>query len=350
MTLDSYEPRFTLSIGKIMKKHTRSRIGKIRQFAAAAAAMLAVSISVQAAEKTAFPERPVHIIVPYSPGGTTDWAARQVSNILSQMSGASFVVENKPGAAGRIGTGMVATAKPDGYTLLTNDTSYAMLPSIYNELSWDHARDLVAVNAIARTPVVLVVPMNSPFKTVEELVGYAKKNPGKLNFASSGPGSSTHLAAELFLQRNNIELTHIPYKGSGDAFVATIGEQVDLFITALPTAVPHVTGKKLRALAVSGEQRFPALPAVPTFAEAGVPDFNITNWFGIAAPKNTPTEVLDKLDELIAKAVATPAIQKNFNAMGAEAWAPGREKFASFIKQETNTWREVSRKAGIKPQ
>jgi tripartite-type tricarboxylate transporter receptor subunit TctC len=300
--------------------------------------------------QTAWPERPVRIIVPYAPGGTTDYAARQIAQKLTEQTKQSFYVENKAGASGTIGTDLVAKAAPDGYTLLTNDTTYAMLPSLFAKLPWDHAGGLVPVTTIAQTPVVLVVGVNSPYKTLAELLAFAQKNPGKLNFGSGGPGSSTHLSAELLKKEGKFFMTHIPYKGAGEAMLAVVSGQVDVLVTASPTAIPQVKGGKLRALAITGDRRLPSLPDVPTFKEAGLRGYTVTNWFGLVAPKGTPPEVVNKLQAEVKKALSDPALRERLTQQGAQPGGISPADFAGFIKQETMIWGAVARLAGVKPE
>jgi len=308
-----------------------------------------LSCSLSAAQ-TAYPNKAVRIIVPYAPGGTTDYAARQIAQKLTEQTQQSFFVENKTGASGTIGTDLVAKAAPDGYTLLTNDTTYAMLPSLFSKLPWSHADGLVPVTTILQTPVVLVVASNSPYKTLQELVSFAQKNPGKLNFGSGGAGSSTHLAGELFKKEGKLFIAHIPYKGAGDAMLGVMSSQVDLLITAGPTAVPQVKGRKIRALAVTGDKRLASLPDVPTFKEAGLPGYTVTNWFGLAAPKGTPPEVVARLQQEVKKALGDKALTDRFALQGAQPGGMGPADFASFIKQETLVWGAVAKTSGVKPE
>ncbi|QNP58065.1 Bug family tripartite tricarboxylate transporter substrate binding protein [Paenacidovorax monticola] len=312
--------------------------------------LLLASLAALAQAQSAWPEKPVRIVVPYAPGGTTDYAARQIAQKLTEQTRQSFFVENKAGASGTIGTDLVAKSVPDGTTLLTNDTTYAMLPSLFARLPWDHANGLVPVTTIAQTPVVLVVGANSPFKTLQELVAHAQKHPAQLNFGSGGAGSSTHLAAELFKREGKVFITHIPYKGAGDAMLGVMSGQVDLLITASPTAIPQVKGGKVRALAVTGDKRLAGLPDVPTFREAGLPSYTVTNWFGLAAPKGTPPEVVARLQGEVKKALADPALRERFAQQGALPGGMAPADFASFIRQETQIWGAVARIAGVKPE
>ena len=312
----------------------------------AAALLLPLSLYAQAN----YPEKPVRIVVPYAPGGTTDYAARQIAQKLTEQTKQSFFVENKTGASGTIGTDLVAKAAPDGYTLLTNDTTYAMLPSLFAKLPWDHANGLVPVTTIAQTPVVLVVGAGSPFKTLQDLVAYAQKNPAKLNFGSGGAGSSTHLSAELFKKEGKLFITHIPYKGAGDAMLGVMSGQVDLLITASPTAIAQLKGGKIRALAITGDKRLASLPEVPTFKEAGLRGYTVTNWFGLAAPRGTPPAVVNRLQAEVKKALDDAGLRERFAQQGAQPGGLAPADFARFIQQETLMWGVVAKIAGVKPE
>lgn len=310
---------------------------------------LALGAVAHLASAQSWPDKPVRLVVPYAPGGTTDFAARLVADRLSQQTGKSFFVENKAGASGTIATAQVARAAPDGSTFLVNDTTYAMLPSLFVKLPWDHASDLTPVTTLAVTPVVLVVAANSPFKTAQELFEHARKNPGRLNFGSGGNGSSTHLSAEVLKKEGKLFITHIPYKGAGDAMVGLLGNHVDLLITAAPTAVPQVQGGKVRALAVTGDKPLAGLPGVPTFKEVGLPGYTVTNWFGLAAPKGTPPDIVSKLQAEVAKALTDPKVTDRLNAMGARPGGMPSAEFGVFIRNETKQWSEISRTANVQP-
>lgn len=302
------------------------------------------------AQAPAWPDKPVRFIVPYSPGGTTDYAARQVAQRLGEQTGKSFIVENKAGASGLLGTQEVVRSTPDGSTFLVNDTTYAMLPSLFAKLPWDHKSDLIPVTTLVQTPVVLIVPAASPFKTAQELMAYARANPGKLNFGSGGPGSSTHLSAEVFKAEGKLFITHIPYRGAGAALADVMSGQIDLLITAAPTAVPPVKGGRVRALAVSGTQRVPALPGVPTFAEAGLPGYQVVNWFGLAAPKGTPRAIVERLHAEVQKALAEPRLREALAAQGAAPGGLAPAAFESFVQQEVALWSAVAKRANVKPE
>lgn len=313
-----------------------------------AAAALAVPLSAPA--QTSWPEGSVRLVVPYAPGGTTDYAARQIAQKLSEQLGKSFYVENKAGASGTIGTDLVAKAKPDGSTFHVNDTTYAMLPHLLKKLPWDHDRDLVPVTTLAVTPLVVVVGANAPYKTAQEFIDFARKHPGKANYGSGGVGSSTHLGGELLKQSGKLFITHIPYKGAGDAIRGVMGGEVDILVTAAPTAIPHVTGGRVRALMVTSPQRLAALPGVPTTAELGMKDFNASNWFGVAAPKGTPQPIIDKLQAEVKKALAAPDLAKRFAEQGAEPGGMPVAEFQKFVRAETQRWGKLIQAAGVKPE
>lgn len=297
-----------------------------------------------------WPSRPVHVIVPYAAGGTTDYSGRLISQKLSQETGQSFVVENKAGGSGTIGTADVARAPGDGYTFLVNDTSYAMLPALYSKLPWNYKTGLIPITTLVETPVVLVVPEKSPIKTMQDLIKYAKQHPDKLNFGSGGAGSSTHLQAVVFNKDAGISATHIPYKGAGDAMRGLVSNQVDFLITASPTAVPQIQGGRVRALAVTGDERLSVLPDVPTFGEAGLPSYKVVNWFGMAAPKGTSPKIINAMYALVKKALADPAIVQSLAKQGAHAGGMPPAEFAEMIRQQTKVWTDTARDAGIQPK
>ena len=300
--------------------------------------------------QTSWPENSVRLVVPYAPGGTTDYAARQIAQKLTEQTGKSFFVENKTGASGTIGTDMVAKSKPDGTTFQVNDTTYAMLPHLFKKLPWDHANDLIPVTTLAVTPLVVVVGTNAPYKSAKEFIEFARKNPGKANYGSGGNGSSTHLGAELLKQSGKLFITHIPYKGAGDAIRGVMAGEVDILVTAAPTAIPAIAGGRVRALMVTSPKRLPALPDVPTTAEVGLKDFNATNWFGIAAPKGTPKPIIDKLQSEVKKALASPDLVKRFSDQGAEPGGMPAADFQKLVRDETQRWGKLIEAASVQPE
>jgi tripartite-type tricarboxylate transporter receptor subunit TctC len=300
--------------------------------------------------QTSWPEGNVRLVVPYAAGGTTDFAARQIAQKLTEQTGKSFYVENKVGASGTIGTDFVAKSKPDGATFQINDTTYAMLPHLFKKLPWDHANDLVPVTTLAVTPLVVVVGANAPYKTAKEFLDFARKNPGKANYGSGGVGSSTHLGAELLKQSGSLFITHIPYKGAGDAIRGVMAGEVDILVTAAPTAIPVVAGGRVRALMVTSPKRLASLPDVPTTTEVGLKDFNATNWFGIAAPKGTPKPVIDKLQAEVKKAFSSQDLLKRFADQGAEPGGMPVADFQKLVRDETQHWGKLIQAAGVQPE
>jgi tripartite-type tricarboxylate transporter receptor subunit TctC len=264
--------------------------------------------------------------------------------------GQTFYVENKPGAAGTIGTQEVARAKPDGYTLLAIDNSYTMLPYVFKKLPWDHDKAFVPITVSMFTPVLITVPTNSKFKDLAELLAYAKANPDKLTFGSGGSGSATHFAAEAFQQVAGVKLTHVPYKGAGDAMTGLMSEQIDVLFVSTPSVVSQIKGGKVRGLAVSGDKRLAQFPDIPTFAEAGLPGYSLVNWSGLAAPARTPKEVVERLHTEIKKALEAPDVKEFLATMSANPGGIEPEKFTPLIKEETTRWAKVAEKVTIERQ
>ena len=296
-----------------------------------------------------YPSKPVRFVVPFAPGGTTDVLARLVGEKLSASLGQQFVVDNKPGAGGNVGTAQVAKAEPDGYTLLMGTVgTHAINASIYPSLPYDPVQDFAPVTLVATVPNVLVVNPEVPANSVAELIALAKEKPGELNFASSGNGSSIHLSGELFKAMTGVDIVHVPYKGSGPAVVDLLGVQVDMMFDNLPSSAPQIKAGKLRPLAVTTKERSPMLPDVPTMAEAGVPGFESYSWFGILAPAGTPEAIVNKLQGEIAKALADPAMRERFAEVGAVPVGDTPAEFADLIAAETAKWAKVVEEAGVK--
>src|SRR5690349_12578544 len=258
-----------------------------------AASILALGAPVVPAQPATYPTKPIRLIVPFPPAGTTDILARAVAQKLSETWGQQVVVDNHPGAGGNIGSDIVAKASPDGYTLLMGTVgTHAINPSLYAKMPYDHVKDFAPVILVAGVPNVLVVNPALPVKSVQELIVYGKANPGKLNFASSGNGTSIHLSGELFKTMTGIQMTHVPYKGSSPALTDLIAGQVQLMFDNLPSSLQFIKAGKLRALAVTSLERSSALPDVPTLAESGLPGFEVSSWFGVLAPAGTPNDII----------------------------------------------------------
>lgn len=300
-----------------------------------------------AASAQAYPDKPIRMVVPFPAGGTTDILARAVAQKLSESLGQQMIVDNKPGAGGNIGAQEVARAAPDGYTLVMGTVgTHAINPSLYKKMPYDHVKDFAPVSLVASVPNLLVVHPSVPVNSVKELIAYVKANPGKLNFASSGNGTSIHLSGELFKTMTGVQMTHVPYKGSAPAVTDLLGGQVQLMFDNMPSALPHAKGGKLKPLAVTAAKRFPGTPDIPTIAEAGVPGYEASSWFGVLAPAGTPKEIVNKLSTEIAKALKTPEMTKRLEEQGAQAVGSTPEEFAAHIKAETAKWAKVVKESG----
>jgi tripartite-type tricarboxylate transporter receptor subunit TctC len=287
-----------------------------------------------------YPTRPIHWIVAYPPGGTTDILARLIGQHLSEKLGQQFIIENKPGAGNNIGTEAVIHAPPDGYTVLLVNPANGINTSLYKKLSFNFPRDIAPVGGITRAPNVMEVNPGVPAKTVAEFIAYAKANPGKINMASSGNGTSVHLSGELFMAMSGVKMTHVPYRGAAPALTDMIAGQVQVLFDNLPSSIEHIKGGKLRALAVTTEQRSDALPGVPTVAET-VPGYEASAWFGMGAPKDTPPEIIAKLNTAINEALADPNIKARLADFGGVPMGGTPADFGKIIVAETEKWRKV---------
>jgi len=317
-------------------------------FRMAAGALLATFALLSHAQAP-YPTKPIRIVVPFPAGGTTDILARAVAQKLTETLGQSVVVDNRPGAGGNIGAELVAKSPPDGYTLLMGTVgTHAINPSLYAKMPYDHVKDFVPVILVAGVPNVLVVNPSVPANSVQELIAYIKANPGKVNFASSGSGTSIHLSGELFKTMAGVSMTHVPYKGSTPALTDLMGGQVQLMFDNLPSSLPQIKAGKLRALAVTSAQRASALPDVPTVAEAGLPGFEASSWFGLLAPAGTPKDIVTKLNAEVAKWLATPEAREKLASQGAIAAGQSPDDFTRHIAAETAKWQKVVKESGAK--
>ena len=312
-----------------------------RRVAMGAIALAAATLSLGAAAQ-AYPTKPITIVVPFSAGGTTDILARLVGQYLTTELGQPVVVDNKAGAGGNTGGALAAKAPADGYTLFMGTVgTHAINAALYKKMPFDHVKDFAPLSRVANVPNLLVAHPSQPFKTVPEMIAYAKANPGKINFGSPGNGASPHLSGELFKSMAKVELTHIPYKGSAPAVSDLLGNQIAIMFDNMPSVIPHVRSGKLRAIAISTAKRSPELPDVPTIAEAGVPGYEAVSWFGLFAPAATPKPVLDKLSTALSKVLANPEVQKKISAQGGETVNETPAQFAAFIRSETTKWGKV---------
>ncbi|AHV93820.1 Bug family tripartite tricarboxylate transporter substrate binding protein [Bordetella holmesii] len=309
-------------------------------------ALAVLSIATSASAQS-WPTQPIRWIVPYPAGGGADVVARSVASGLEKPLGQTIVVENRPGAATIIGATAIAQAEPNGYMVGTADTgTLAFNPSLYSKLSYDPSK-FSYVGGIARFPLLLAVNANSPFKTVEDVLQAARKEPGKLTAASAGAGSPHHLALELFKQRAHVNLLHVPYKGAAPAIQDLLGGQVDVMFIDLAAGLPNVKAGKLRVLAAATPERLKALPDAPTMAEQGVPDFTAYAWQGLVAPAGLPQPVKDKLSAELEKTIRSPAVSQKLNDMGVEPMPMSPKEFQAYAERERATWAEVIKKANI---
>ncbi|MEO8486405.1 MAG: tripartite tricarboxylate transporter substrate binding protein [Betaproteobacteria bacterium] len=314
-------------------------------FAASLAALAAPGVPAQ----PAYPHQPIRIVVPFPPGGATDIMARAAAQRMTEAWKAQVVVDNRPGAGGNIGSELVARAPADGYTLEMGTVgTHAINASLYAKMPYDHVKDFTPIVLVAAVPNVLVVHPSVPVNSVRELIAYAKANPGKLNFASSGSGTSIHLSGELFKVMAGVQMTHVPYKGSAPALSDLLGGQVQMMFDNLPPSLPHIRAGKLKALAVTSADRAPALPDVPTISEAGLPGFEASSWFGLLAPAGTPRDIVAKINGEIAQWLATPEAREKLTAIGANAKGGTPEDFVRHIAAETAKWQKVVKDSGAK--
>jgi tripartite-type tricarboxylate transporter receptor subunit TctC len=294
-----------------------------------------------------YPTRPIRWIVGYPPGGTTDVLARLMGDWLSKRLGQNFVIENRPGAGNNIGTEAVVNAAPDGYTVLLVNPANGINATLYKKLNYNFIRDIAPVGGITRVPNVMEINPNLPAKTVAEFIAYCKANPGKVNMASSGNGTSVHLSGELFMAMTGVKMVHVPYRGAGPALTDLISGQVHVLFDNLPSSVEHIRAGTLRALAVTTETPSAALPGVPTVAET-VPGYEASAWFGMGAPKGTPREIIDKLNGAINEALKDPEMVKKLADLGGAPMAGTPEDFGKVVADETEKWRKVVEFAGVK--
>ena len=327
--------------GKALQEWSRRALLAL---ASAAAAAVAPGTSAQS-----YPSKPVTIVVPFPPGGPTDITARTLAALLANQLGQQFVVDNKPGAGGTLGSGLVAKAPPDGYTLLWGGSStLAVAPSLFSGLSYDPVKSFAPVSLAASGPLVLAATPMLQANNLRELIALAKSAPGRLNFASAGTGTSTHLTGELFKSQAGIDIVHVPYKGGGPALNDVLGGQVQLIFETLTIVLPHVKAGKLKAFAVTGSTRHPLIPEIPTVAESGFPGFESTVWFGLVAPAGTPREIVQRLGAEIHRAASSRELQETFAKQGLDTVANSPEAFEEWIRGESVKWGQVVRASGAK--
>lgn len=324
----------------------RIQISTKRTAVALLAAACASIGPAQVAAQT-FPSKPIRLVVPFAPGGGTDLIARVLGEQMTRDLGQPVLVENKPGAGTIIGTELVAKSAPDGYTLVVSTFAHAVNPSLHAKLPYSNATSFAPVTLIGRSPNVLVARADRGLRTVAEVLAHAKANPGKLNYGSFGNGTSAHLAAELFKSLAKVDITHIAYKGSAPAITDLLGGQIDLMFTTVASVAKHVDSGKLIAIAVTSAQRSPAMPDVPTIAEAGVPGYVAESWYGVYAPAGTPREVIARLNASLKLAASSESFKSKVESEGLVVSASSPEELASYVAAEQARWQKIVRAAGI---
>jgi tripartite-type tricarboxylate transporter receptor subunit TctC len=319
-----------------------------RQLLRAAAAVAAVRAG-GAVAQSAWPNKPVTLVVPFPAGGGTDAFARPLTAMLTKSLGRQFIIDNKGGAGGTVGASVAARAAPDGYTLFMGAVHHTIAPSMYAKLDYNLETDFIPVGLVSSVPQVVVVhPQRVPVKDLKEFLDFVRKNPGKLNYASAGNGTSHHLAGELFKLQTKTFITHIPYRGAGPALQDLISGQVDMMFDGMGSSAAHIRGGRIKALAVAAERRAPGFAEVPTSLEAGGPDYKVSTWYGIWAPKGTPKDVVDHLQSEMKKALVVDDIKTQWNGMGAELPNLYGADFGRFVSNEIKRWAEVVKASGAK--
>jgi tripartite-type tricarboxylate transporter receptor subunit TctC len=316
---------------------------------AAAAASATLAVPFAHAQASAWPTKPVQMIVPFPAGGGTDAFARPLAAQFAEQTKQQLVIDNKGGAGGTVGATLASRAAPDGYNFFMGAVHHTIAPSIYPRLDYDLQKDLIPISLVARVPQVIVVnPQRIPAKDFKEFLALVKANPGKYNYASAGNGTSHHLAGELFKLQTKTFITHIPYRGAGPALQDLITGSADLMFDGLGSSAAHIKGGRIRALAVAGPQRVPAFPDVPSASEIGLPDYTVTTWYGIWAPKGTPVDVQQRMHEEIRKAVQSERLKGVWANQGAEFPNMSQQQFAAFIDSEIKRWAQVVKASNVK--
>ncbi len=320
----------------------------IKHSAIVAAALFAALPAAHA--QSSFPERPIRMIVPFAPGGGSDISARMMTDELGRVLGTTIVIDNRPGAGSSLGTDLATKASPDGYTTLLGNISLAFNAALYKKLPYTALRDLVTISLATEQPNIIVTHPSLAAKTLQEFVALAKKQPGKLTYASAGLGSGTHLAMEMLMMSQKIELVHVPYKGTGPAITAMLGNETSAFMSTFASALPHIKSGRLRTLGVTTSKRSRALPDVPTIAESGVPGFEYATWYGVLGPNGIPKPIVDKLNKSIVSVLNMPEVVKRYDNQGMDVRPSTVAEFRALLKSETDKWAKVVRDAKIPQQ
>ena len=299
------------------------------------------------AQQPAYPVKQVRMILPFAPGGPSDIIGRLLSQKLTEQLGQPVITDNRAGAGGNLGLELGAKAAPDGYTIVLASPTLAISPSLYKKLGYDPQKDLAPIALVANIPNIMIVHQSVPAKNLQEFIELARRNPGKLNFGSSGAGSTTHLSSEILKTITKTNMVHVPFKGQGLALTALVSGEIDMIIMSLPAALGMVQAKKVRPLAVLSPKRLASVPDVPTTREAGVKDFEVAVWFGLLAPANTPSAVITRLNAELAKASAAPDLRERYAGAGIEPLTSTPAEFGNFVKSETQRYAKVVKDAGI---
>ncbi len=318
----------------------------LRPLMCVAALLACASSSVHA--QSAYPNKPIRLVVPFAPGGSNDIMARIIGQKIGESTGQTVIIDNRGGASGIIGTDIVAKASPDGYSLLMMSLTLAVNPSLYKKLPYDTDKDLAPVSLVASAPLILVVHPSLPVKSLKDFIAHAKANPGKFNFGSGGPGTTPHLAGEMLKSMAGLQMTHVPYKGGGPALADLVGGQLQLMLENIPSTLPFVKSGKLRVLALSGLKRSALVPDVPTLDEAGLKGYEIVGWNGLFLPAGTSGAIVNRLHAETVKALALPDIKERLSGMGAEGVGSTPAQFTAFVKTEIKKWAQVARDANLR--
>jgi tripartite-type tricarboxylate transporter receptor subunit TctC len=322
---------------------------KLRSASLVCAAIAALAAASESSAQS-YPTKPVRLVVPSSPGGGTDITARIIAPKLTERLGQQVIVENRAGAGTMIGTEVVARAAPDGYTLLMGLSTLAINPAMYKKVPYDAVRDFAPISQVIAAPNMLVVHPSVPARTVKELIAFARARPGELNYASAGHGTNPHLSMELFLSMTRTKMLHVPYKGLGPGIVDLLAGHVTVATATMLTGLPHVKSGRLRLLGTTGAKRAAVLPDRPTVAEAGVPGYEASQWYGVLAPAQTPKEIINRLHTEIVRILEAPDMRQRLAADGTDPVGSSPDEFARYIKSELTKWGKVAQAAGIKPE
>jgi tripartite-type tricarboxylate transporter receptor subunit TctC len=316
-----------------------------------AAAVLGLATGLKSALAQDYPNRPITLVIPFAPGGSTSIVGRGIADKMSELLGEKIVIDNRPGAGGTVGTKAVAKSDPDGYTLVLGYTgTLAIGPSLYRKAGYDPRKDFAPIGMIGNAPNSLVVHPSFPAKGIAELIAYARQNPGKVSFGSAGAGTASHITGEYFARSAGISLVHIPYKGTGPAVVDVIGGHIPMAFAPIPASHPNVSAGTLRALAVTSLTRSGLLPDVPTIAEAGVPGFDASLYYGLAAPAGTPRPIIDKLNKVLRDALASNEVKRQLGSDGTEITPGSPEDYADFIDKDEKKWAQLVKASGVEPE